>query len=307
MSWIHKGQWQQRTDGGRYRTEFSSSQSELGRGLGNVVNGAWTRSRTDDEQEDWRCWVNDGQWRIWASFPVLSSVKIPEDKLPRRSDFFSNPLPACRTSFSDNAAFFDSSEPVFRLVPFISIQPVSQDLLALNMSTSGLPPSSTFVVDDNVSSTVDESQNPTGQPNQNSQTTHSLQSLEDPADPYYLHHADNPGNVLVSQYLTGQNNYPSWSRAMKLSISVKNKMGFLNTSIPKPSSTDVSLYNAWVHNNNMVLLLFVSCTNPFMGFSNPLGNGTRSYLMLSLQMGSNNHKQIIHFSLEAKIILASLS
>ncbi|XP_062104091.1 uncharacterized protein LOC133815251 [Humulus lupulus] len=40
---------------------------------------------------------------------------------------------------------------------------------------------------------------------------------------------------------------------MKLLISVKNKMGFLNGSIPKPSSMDVSLFNAWVHNNNMVI------------------------------------------------------
>uniref|UniRef100_A0A803PZI1 Retrotransposon Copia-like N-terminal domain-containing protein n=1 Tax=Cannabis sativa TaxID=3483 RepID=A0A803PZI1_CANSA len=38
--------------------------------------------------------------------------------------------------------------------------------------------------------------------------------LDDPSDPYYLHHGDNPRNVLVSQPLTGQDNYVAWSRAI---------------------------------------------------------------------------------------------
>ncbi|XP_062115983.1 uncharacterized protein LOC133830089 isoform X1 [Humulus lupulus] len=78
-------------------------------------------------------------------------------------------------------------------------------------------------------------------------------SIDDPSDPYYLHHADNPGNVLVSKLLTGQDNYTAWSRAMMLSISVKNKLGFLDGSISKPSSSDSLLYNAWLRNNNMVI------------------------------------------------------
>ena len=77
--------------------------------------------------------------------------------------------------------------------------------------------------------------------------------LEDPANPYFLHHADNPGNTLVSQPLTRQDNYISWSRAMQLAISVKNKIGFLDGSIPKPSLSDQSLYTAWIRNNNMVI------------------------------------------------------
>ncbi|XP_060972309.1 uncharacterized protein LOC133038236 [Cannabis sativa] len=77
--------------------------------------------------------------------------------------------------------------------------------------------------------------------------------LEDPADPYYLHHGDNPGNVLVSQPLTGQDNYIAWSRAMQLAISVKNKLGFLDGSISKPPLSDHILYNAWIRNNNIVI------------------------------------------------------
>ncbi|XP_060968835.1 uncharacterized protein LOC133036299 [Cannabis sativa] len=98
-----------------------------------------------------------------------------------------------------------------------------------------------------------------GDSNQSATTNRSLQvggvksPLEDPTNPYYLHHGDNPGNVLVSQLLTGQDNYISWSRAMQLSISVKNKLGFLDGTIPKPPPSDYILYNAWVRNNNIVI------------------------------------------------------
>ncbi|XP_060961970.1 uncharacterized protein LOC133032138 [Cannabis sativa] len=77
--------------------------------------------------------------------------------------------------------------------------------------------------------------------------------LEDPASPYFLHHGDNLGNSLVSQPLTGQDNYVSWCRAMQLAISVKNKIGFLDGSIPKPYTSDQNLYNAWYRNNNIVI------------------------------------------------------
>ena len=81
----------------------------------------------------------------------------------------------------------------------------------------------------------------------------SKNPLEDPMSPYYIHHGDNPGNVLVSQLLIGQENYISWSRAMQLSISVKNKLGFLDGSISPPSIYDRILYNAWLRNTNVVI------------------------------------------------------
>ncbi|XP_062075879.1 uncharacterized protein LOC133780009 [Humulus lupulus] len=111
------------------------------------------------------------------------------------------------------------------------------------MATTGHSPSSP---DDSITSTIAGSQ-----PIPPSSNTRM--SLEDPSDPYYLHHSDDPGNNLVSQLLTGQDNYASWSRSMKLSISVKNKIGFLDGSITKPSPTDTSLYIAWSRNNNIVI------------------------------------------------------
>ena len=87
-------------------------------------------------------------------------------------------------------------------------------------------------------------QTPSIQNNPSLSTAAIKNPLEDPANPYFLHHGDNPGNTLVSQLLTGQDNYVSWSRAMQLAVSVKNKIGFLDGSIPKPSISDQSLYTA---------------------------------------------------------------
>ncbi|KAM6551340.1 hypothetical protein CsatB_001148 [Cannabis sativa] len=69
---------------------------------------------------------------------------------------------------------------------------------------------------------------------QSNQVLNSRNPLEDPSDPYYLQHDDNPDNIL-------------------LAISVKNKLGFLDGSIPKPHISEYNLYNAWIRNNNIVI------------------------------------------------------
>ncbi|XP_075486552.1 uncharacterized protein LOC142526187 [Primulina tabacum] len=76
--------------------------------------------------------------------------------------------------------------------------------------------------------------------------------IEDPMSPYFLHHADNPGLMLVSQALTGEN-YISWSRAMKIALPVKNKLGFIDRSVVKPSDNESTLLNYWNRNNNIVI------------------------------------------------------
>ena len=57
-------------------------------------------------------------------------------------------------------------------------------------------------------------------------------AIDDPLNPYFLHHSDNPGVALVSQPLTGEN-YPSWSRVMLIVLSAKNKVGFVDGSLVK--------------------------------------------------------------------------
>ena len=42
-----------------------------------------------------------------------------------------------------------------------------------------------------------------------------LSPMEDPHSPFFLHHSELPGAILVSQPLT-EDNYPTWARAMKM-------------------------------------------------------------------------------------------
>ena len=73
------------------------------------------------------------------------------------------------------------------------------------------------------------------------------------ADPYYLHPFDNPGLILVSQPLT-EENYASWSRAMRVALSVKNKFGLVDGSIAVPDADlQPALYQSWSRSNNMVI------------------------------------------------------
>ncbi|XP_059429128.1 uncharacterized protein LOC132162935 [Corylus avellana] len=46
----------------------------------------------------------------------------------------------------------------------------------------------------------------------------------------YLHHSDHPGVVLASQSLNGENDQ-TWSRAITMALSAKNKLGFIDGTI----------------------------------------------------------------------------
>ena len=77
-------------------------------------------------------------------------------------------------------------------------------------------------------------------------------AIGDPLSPFFLHYSDSPGLVLVSQQLTGDN-YPSWTRAMIIALSVKNKLGFIDGSISRPDGTDSNLLSSWTRNNSIVI------------------------------------------------------
>ncbi|XP_012856897.1 PREDICTED: uncharacterized protein LOC105976150 [Erythranthe guttata] len=76
--------------------------------------------------------------------------------------------------------------------------------------------------------------------------------VDDVSSPFYLHPSDGPGLVLVSQLLS-EDNFASWSRAMQISLTVKNKLGFINGTITEPSRDEAVLHNAWVRNNSIVI------------------------------------------------------
>ncbi|XP_021749706.1 uncharacterized protein LOC110715433 [Chenopodium quinoa] len=81
--------------------------------------------------------------------------------------------------------------------------------------------------------------------------TPPLDPSQDPTSPYYLHPSDNPGMKLVSDKSDG-NAYGDWKRSMLISLSAKNKLGFVDGSISKPDSTS-PLLRAWERCNSMII------------------------------------------------------
>ncbi|KAL6348322.1 hypothetical protein AAG906_005622 [Vitis piasezkii] len=88
----------------------------------------------------------------------------------------------------------------------------------------------------------------------------SSKATTEALDPFSLHHSDHPGMVLVSKVLEGDN-YSTWSRAMRISLSAKDKIGFVTGSIKPPSSTDDS-FPSWQRCNDMVISWLLNSIHP---------------------------------------------
>ncbi|OMO88956.1 Integrase, catalytic core [Corchorus capsularis] len=72
-----------------------------------------------------------------------------------------------------------------------------------------------------------------------------------PSSPYFIHPSENPSLVLVSSVVTGPNFY-QWEKAMQMALLSKNKLDFVDGTIPVPASTD-PLFLAWKRCNNLVI------------------------------------------------------
>nr|XP_017233416.1 PREDICTED: uncharacterized protein LOC108207484 [Daucus carota subsp. sativus] len=69
--------------------------------------------------------------------------------------------------------------------------------------------------------------------------------------PYYLSSADHPGLALVSETLTNQN-YHQWSRSIKIALSTKLKLGFIDGTQVKPAENS-PLLPLWMRSNDLVI------------------------------------------------------
>jgi len=82
------------------------------------------------------------------------------------------------------------------------------------------------------------------------------------SNPYFTHHSDHPGLVLISKPLN-RDNYSIWKRAMTLALNSKIKLSFVNGSIKAPSKeTDPEGYAAWSRCNDMVHSWIINTLNP---------------------------------------------
>lgn len=68
--------------------------------------------------------------------------------------------------------------------------------------------------------------------------------------PYYLTNGDNPGTSLISEVLDGSN-FNTWNLAITIALEAKNKIAFVDGSLPRPSANHPH-YRIWSRCNSMV-------------------------------------------------------
>ncbi|XP_070020043.1 uncharacterized protein [Nicotiana sylvestris] len=77
-------------------------------------------------------------------------------------------------------------------------------------------------------------------------------NIDNPRHPLYLQPSDAPGNVIIFVHLTGSKNYSVWSRAMKIALRAKRKLGFIDGTCTKDQFT-ADLGEDWERVNATVL------------------------------------------------------
>ncbi|XP_033510811.1 uncharacterized protein [Nicotiana tomentosiformis] len=82
-------------------------------------------------------------------------------------------------------------------------------------------------------------------------TTIVASNLVDGTHPYFLNSSDSPGKSLINVSFDGTS-YENWRRGVLISLSAKNKLGFINGSCQKPVENS-PLFAQWRRCNDMVI------------------------------------------------------
>ena len=93
-----------------------------------------------------------------------------------------------------------------------------------------------------------------------------LSPMEDPRSPFFLHHGESPGAILVTQPLT-KDNYPNWARAMRMALDAKSKLGFVDGSITASMAITPLEKIAWSKNNSMISSRILNSVSPHISGS----------------------------------------
>ena len=70
----------------------------------------------------------------------------------------------------------------------------------------------------------------------------------DTESPFYVHSSEGPNSVFISPKFN-DSNYLAWSRSMQRALGAKNKLPFINGSLPIPDDLN---QNAWERCNHLV-------------------------------------------------------
>ena len=78
----------------------------------------------------------------------------------------------------------------------------------------------------------------------------AIESYDNAHSPFFLHSSDHLGLNIVSHVLDGSS-YNNWSIAMRMSLDAKNKLSFVDGSLPRPDVSD-RMFRIWSRCNSMV-------------------------------------------------------
>ena len=116
---------------------------------------------------------------------------------------------------------------------------------------------------------------------------------ENPNHPLFLHHSDQPGMVLVSQSLV-EDNYIEWAQSMSMALTIKNKSGFINGSIKKPTHS-VEEQQQWERCNTLVKTwLMASMSKQISGSVFHCKTARDMWLELQERFSQTNMVQLFH-------------
>ncbi|GJT06568.1 putative RNA-directed DNA polymerase, partial [Tanacetum coccineum] len=103
-------------------------------------------------------------------------------------------------------------------------------------------------------------------PKDKGQASSSEEDKIDQYDPLFLHSNDTSGVPLINFKLEGTKNYKVWKTALTIAIHTKNKLGFLNGKLVRPSEEGF-MQEQWDRCNSVVLNWILGCVSQdvFMG------------------------------------------
>ena len=104
-----------------------------------------------------------------------------------------------------------------------------------------------------------------------------LSPMEDLRSPFFLHHGESPGEILVTQPLT-EDNYPNWARAMRMALDAKSKLGFVDGTVTASMAITPLEKIAWSKNNSMISSWILNSVFPHI-------SGSVIYIKLQWRFG----------------------
>lgn len=97
-------------------------------------------------------------------------------------------------------------------------------------------------------------------------TTAPPQFLDQYENPYFLHSSDHASLVHISDRLQSSADFHSWRRSVRMALNVRNKLGFIDGTIPKPPDSHRDA-GSWSRCNDMVATWLMNSVSKSIGES----------------------------------------